>query len=694
MHWPTSAAWEKDVQQDSQEVQFAGRHSWAVQAGADKILAAEDMRDYAIFALDEAGRVASWNSGAERMKGYRSEEIVGRHFSIFYPRDRVEIGYPEWELEQATASGFFIDRGWRLRKDGSRFWAHVVITAQRTPGGDLHGYIKVVRDESAALARHQRTQRQYSDLFELAPAGIALLDDNGRFLEANGALCDLLGRRREEVVGLRDREVLHPEDRGGPIASFEEGPAPHRVLTGPSGEAVHCQLRVADSVRDDGSRSWLVIANDITGEIQRAEALRLQAMHDDLTGLLNRRGFEEHLVDALGGDTNAALLYCDLDNFKRINDALGHEAGDELLVAVAERLRTGLPSECTSARLYGDEFAVLCSDLDAIGGIEELEGEVAHLCRTTVPLRGRQVLLSATVGSVALEPDLNSADLLGMAERAMRSNRMSAERTRGGGRPAHPGADQLTLEEDVRAAIESDQLQLHYQPIIGAGGRVLLGEALLRWQHPELGPITPDVLLDVAERGGLLVDLDRWVLRTALREAADWCDPDGEAVGVAVNLAGLGPEQSDFVDTVGDSARTAGISPHLVVLEMVETVLAEMGPESLGAMRTLVGTGVRFAIDDFGTGYSSFARLRELPAQIVKLDRSFVSGIGEDPADLGIVRTMNELARTLGLYCIAEGVENGTQQHLLRSIGVDVYQGYHFAPALAPDKFRAFLAGQ
>ena len=681
--------------QQHHEIQFGGRHSWAVQAGADKILAAEDMRDYAIFALDPSGRVASWNAGAERMKGYRSEEIVGHHFSAFYPRDRVEIGYPHWELEQATTSGFFIDRGWRVRKDGTRFWAHVVITAQRTPGGDLHGFIKVVRDESAALARQQRTRRQYSDLFELASAGIALLDDKGRFLEANGALCDLLGRRREDVVGLEDRDVLHPEDRGGPIASLAGTPRPHRILNGPRGEPVHCQLQVADSVRDDGSRSWLVIVNDITDQIQRADALRYQTVHDDLTGLLNRRGFDEHLAATLDGDTNAAVLHCDLDNFKRINDALDHEAGDELLVAVAERLTTGLPPACTPARLYGDEFAVLCADLEGAGGIEELEREVAHLCRTTVPLRGRQVLLSAAVGSAVAGPGSNSAELLGAAERAMRSNRSRDQRTHGGGRSAvPPGADQLMLEEDVRAAIESDQLQLHYQPIIGTGGRAVLGEALLRWQHPELGLITPDVLLEVAERGGLLGDLDRWVLRSALLEAADWCGPGGEPVGVAVNLAGIGPDQSDFVDTVTGAVRRAGISPQRVVLEMVETVLAEMGPASMGAMRSLVGSGVRFAIDDFGTGYSSFARLRELPAQIVKLDRSFVSGIGEDPAALGIVRTMNELARTLGLYCIAEGVENGTQQHLLRSIGVDVYQGYHFAPALPPDEFRAFLAGR
>jgi len=679
------------VQQQSQG-QFDGRYSWAVQAGAEKIPAAEDMRDYAIFSLDSAGRVASWNAGAQRMNGYRSEEIIGRDFAAFYPQDRVEVGYPHWELEQATAGGFFIDRGWRVRKDGSRFWAHVVITAQRTPRGDLHGFIKVVRDESAASARWERTRRQYSDLFELASAGIALLDDRGRFLAANGALCDLLGRRRGDVVGLEDRDVLHPDDAGGPVVSLQRGSGDHRVLAGPGGEPVHCQLQIADSVRDDGSRSWLVVVNDITEQIRRAESLRHQATHDDVTGLLNRRGLEEHLVAALGSGGASAVLHCDLDNFKRINDALGHEAGDELLSAVARRLTSGLPPGCTPARLYGDEFAVLCTDVDGAGGVEELRRKVAELCRTTVPLRGRQVLLSATIGSAVAGPGSGSADLLGAAERDMRSNRGVNQHANGGGRPARAGADQLALEEDVRAAIDGDQLQLHYQPIIGTRGQVLLGEALLRWQHPEFGAITPDVLLDVAERGGLLGELDRWVLRTALREAADWRGPGGEPVGVAVNLAGIGPGQSDFVDTVTAAVRDTGASPQQLVLEMLETVLAEMGPEPMRAMRELVETGVRFAIDDFGTGYSSFARLRELPAQIVKLDRSFVSGIGEAPADLGIVRTMNELARTLGLYCVAEGVENGIQQHLLQSIGVDVYQGFHFAPALPPDEFRAFVA--
>ena len=679
---------------------FGGRHSWAVQAGADKILAAEDMREYAIFALDSSGGVASWNAGAERMKGYRSEEIVGRHFSAFYPPSQVEAGYPQWELEQATANGFFIDRGWRVRKDGSRFWAHVVITAQRTPGGELHGFIKVVRDESEVAARQQRFRRQYSDLFELASAGIALLDDDGRFLQANGALCDLLGRRREDVVATTDREVLHPDDRGGPIASLNRGSGPHRVLARSDGQPVHCQLLTAASVRDDGSRSWLVVVNDITDQIQHAESLRHQATHDDLTGLLNRRGFENEAVAVLrAGPANAAVLYCDFDNFKRVNDGLGHQAGDELLAAVAQRLTTELPPTCAPARLYGDEFAVLCSDLGAAGGVAALERHVAELCCATVPLRDRQVRMCASVGSAVAEAGATVADLLRSAESAMTEHRASGRHhatggNNGQGRPARADVDQLALEEDLRAAIAEDQLQLHYQPVVSTSGSVPLAEALLRWQHPRLGLISPDVVLDVAERGGLLPDLDRCVLRTALREAAGWRTQDGSPVGVAVNLSGFRPGHPEFVAGTTAAITAAGVSPQNVVLEMVETVLAGLGPEPLRAMRELVTTGVRFAIDDFGTGYSSFARLRELPAQIVKLDRSFVSGVGDDPADLGIVRTMNELARTLDRFCIAEGVENGTQQHLLQSIGVDVYQGYLFAPPLPPERFRAFLAGE
>ncbi|MEB3366202.1 putative bifunctional diguanylate cyclase/phosphodiesterase [Saccharopolyspora mangrovi] len=671
------------------------REPWAVQVGAQKILAAEDMRDYAIFALDAEGNVASWNPGAARLGGYDSHEVIGRHFSVFYPSEQVDVGYPDWELRQAADNGFFIDRGWRVRKDGSRYWAHVVIAAQRTPDGDLDGFIKVVRNESESSARVERTKRRMADLFEIAPAGIALLDDHGRFLDANGALCDLLGYRLEELIGLRDVEVIEPTDTGGALIggiSHSTGDllVPHRVLARSDGSPVPCQVHAAASVRDDGSRSWLVTFHDITEQLARAMTLRYQATHDDLTGLLNRRGFQERLAELLprakpGG---LAVLFCDLHNFKRVNDALGHEAGDELLSAVAKRLLAELPTRCEAARFYGDEFVILCRDVDGDRDLESLTNSVAELFQMTVPLRRRQVQVKASIGIKSVEHGgTDVVELLRSAESAMLDARVRGQARSG------TDHDQLTLEQHLREAIARDEVGVHYQPIIDNHGDVVIAEALLRWHHPDLGPLTPDVVLAVASRGAMLAELDACVLRAALREAVTWKRPGRVPVKVAVNLSGLRPEQPGFADVVRSMIRESGAEPTDLVLEMVETVFAQLEPEQRQEMNDLVADGVQFAVDDFGTGYSSLAVLKELPTQIIKLDRMFVAGVGEDPDDLGIARAMTELARTLGRMCIAEGVETAAQHQLLRAVSVDAYQGYYFSRPIPPEEFRDYLAG-
>ncbi|SDX63835.1 PAS domain S-box-containing protein/diguanylate cyclase (GGDEF) domain-containing protein [Saccharopolyspora shandongensis] len=656
-----------------------------------------DLREYAIFALDADGRVSSWSAGAQRVKGYDSEEIIGRHFSVFYPPEQVESGYPDWELGQAIAHGFFIDRGWRLRKDGTRFWAHVVITAQRAPDGSPEGFIKVVRDETEAHAQRQRSERRFADLFELAPVGIALLDQDERILDANGALCDLLGDR---LHGKCAADLMHPSDSGAGLISRPADPAepdrepvPPRVLARSDGQPVFCDVRCAASVNDDGNRFWLAVFQDVTEQVRHAETLHFQATHDQTTGLLNRQGVNELLAPMLagcGGTGQAAVLFCDLDNFKRVNDSLGHDAGDELLVALAQRLATELPASCTPARLYGDEFLVVCSDVADCGGIDALTTTVSDLLSALIPLRDRLVSIMASIGAVTVQGGATIDEIISAADAAM------FDAKRGHGRytrtaPTTSGV-QMALEEDLRDALRHNRLRLHYQPIVTRDQSIVLAEALVRWPHRELGPLAPDVILPVAEKGGLLPELDRWVLRTALAEATTWESYDGHPVGVTVNVSGLRPEAPDFADEISAAISDTGIAPDRVVVEVVETSLVDLPSKPCKTMRDLASTGVRFAMDDFGTGYSSLARLKDLPTQIVKLDQRFVSGMGSDPADLGIVRAVVELARAMRRTCIAEGVENTTQRRLLEGLGVDACQGFLFSRPLPAPEFRALLS--
>ncbi|MCI2420612.1 EAL domain-containing protein [Saccharopolyspora sp. K220] len=657
---------------------------------------AADLREYAIFALDVDGRVSSWNAGAQKIKGYASEEIIGRQFSIFYPPDKVAAGFPDWELSQAVAHGFFIDRGWRLRKDGTRFWAHVVITAQRSPTGELEGFIKVTRDETAARTQRQRSQRRFTDLFELAPVGIALLDESDQVLDANRALCDLLGYQLHGKVAA---ELMHPSDLAGGLISHpvqESGsrrrdPLSYRVLARSDGQPVLCDVRCAASVHDNGNRFWLAVFQDVTEQVRHAEVLHHQATHDQTTGMLNRQGVNEVLTPMLEGGAvdRAAVLFCDLDNFKRINDSLGHDAGDELLVALAQRLVNELPDSCTAARLYGDEFLLICSDVDACGGLDALTKEVSELLRADIPLRDRLVSVTASIGAAMVHHDATIDEAIRAADAAM------FEAKRGHGRISRTGPTtsrgQLTLEEDLREAMRHDRLQLHYQPILAQDGSVVLAEALVRWMHLDRGLLAPGTILPVAEQGGLLPELDRWVLRSALREATGWAQPHGQPVGVSVNISGLRPDAPNFGEEVSSAISESCIAPDRVVVEMVETSYVDLSATPRRVMSDLARTGVRFAMDDFGTGYSSLARLKDLPAQIVKLDRRFVSGMGSDPADLGIARAVVELARAMGRTCIAEGVENVTQHRLLNSLGVDACQGFWFSPPLPASEFHAFL---
>jgi diguanylate cyclase (GGDEF)-like protein/PAS domain S-box-containing protein len=563
-----------------------------------------------------------------------------------------------------------------------------------------------ITEQRVAETRMLRSSQRFTDLVAVTPVGIGLFDEQTRLVDANDALCDLLGFSLERLRGRSALQLAHPDDRdsmaeaGARIrASQYRGTHvfPQQVMVRADGEPVYCELHAAMSVQDDGRRFWLVVFQDITERRRTAEVLRHQATHDELTGLPNRFAVNELLRETLSGPNagSVAVLFCDIDNFKRINDSLGHDAGDELLVALARRLEGGLPDGCTVARLSGDEYVIICPDIDAIGGVDTLATRVSTLLRTAVPVHGQLVRVTATIGAaVPNGGPTTAADLLRFADAAM----FDAKK-RGGGRVSLASAAliasadrQVHLEGQLREALAQDSLVLHYQPVVGPDGAIQTAEALVRWPHPDRGMLAPDVFLPVAEQGGLMRELDRWVLRGALREAATWPMNCGKPVSVAVNLAGLVPGDPEFVDIVANAVLEAGIPWERVVLELVETSLIDLPNRSLAAMSELVDRGVRFAVDDFGTGYSSLARLKELPVQIIKVDRQFVAGVGNDSSDFAVASAVVDMSRAMGRNCVAEGVETPTQFHVLRGMGVDAYQGWLFSKAVPVRDFHALIA--
>ncbi|HZG91343.1 MAG TPA: EAL domain-containing protein, partial [Pseudonocardia sp.] len=475
--------------------------------------------------------------------------------------------------------------------------------------------------------------------------------------------------------------------------------APHRThradaipVLRADGTTVWCELTVAATNADDGSPLWLAVFTDVTERRRAAEVLRSAGTVDELTRLPNRAAAIERVDRMLAGPgrDRVAVVCGDLDDFSRVNSSLGHDAGDDLLVTLAARLQRELPVTCTAARLSGDEFVVTCADHTEVGGPDRLARTVADLLRTTITVHGRPVQMTASVGVALPVPtgEVRAADLLRFAEVAMHDAKR--RQRRGGIGMATDGVvtsatQALELEAELRSTIAGGGLTLVYQPVVGPDGTVLSAEALVRWPHPERGMISPADFLPVAQRSGLLRELDMWVLRAAAQEAATWPALGGERPAVAVNLAGLLPADPDFLDVVTDIVPASGLPWTRLVLELVETSLVALPPHALAAMAELVERGVRFAVDDFGTGYSSLARLKELPAQTIKIDRAFVAGVGEDPVDFAVARAVVDMAAAMGRTTVAEGVETPEQFDVLRGIGVDAYQGWLFSRPLAPN---------
>ncbi|HKN97565.1 MAG TPA: PAS domain S-box protein, partial [Pseudonocardiaceae bacterium] len=487
--------------------------------------------------------------------------------SLVHPQDR---GWVEDLFAKLARDHKSVDCEYRLiRPDGAVRVFRCSGVAFSGEAGIIVGTAQDITEQRAAETRMLRSSQRFTDLVALTPVGIGLFDESSRLVDANDALCDLLGYGLEKLRGRTATQLSHPADPDTFASAIGAGQErgthriPQQVLVRSDGEPVYCELHVAVSVQDDGQRFWLVVFQDITERRRAAEALLHQATHDELTGLPNRAAVNDLLRRLLSGPTAAAtaVLFCDIDNFKRVNDSLGHDAGDELLVALARRLEGGLPDGCTVARLSGDEYVIICPDIDAVGGVESLANRVSTLLRTAVPVHGQLVRVTATIGAAVPNGDPpTAADLLRFADAAM-----FEAKKRGAGRVAMASAAliasadrQVHLEGQLREAIGNDGLHLNFQPVVGPDGRILTAEALVRWSHPDRGMLAPDVFLPVAEQGGLLRELDRWVLRTALREAASWPAPGGRPVGVAVNLAGLLPGDPEFVDIVANAVVQAG----------------------------------------------------------------------------------------------------------------------------------------
>jgi diguanylate cyclase (GGDEF)-like protein len=441
----------------------------------------------------------------------------------------------------------------------------------------------------------------------------------------------------------------------------------------------------------------------MAASLQKANAeLKRVVLHDALTGLPNRTLLEDRLHQAIEecrrAKAHCALLFVDLDRFKAVNDSLGHFVGDELLRAVAERLRSAVRAEDTVSRLGGDEFVALLRRVRQADDAGLVARKFTELLGAPFRLHGRDLRVTPSVGiSVYPLHGDNAQALLANADAAMYHVKKSG---RNGVQLFAPEMstffpERLTLENDLRKAIENEELELHYQPTVSMGSGQITGmEALLRWRHPEKGMIMPMEFIPLAEETGLIVPLGEWVLRKACAQNKAWQDRGLPRLRVSVNISGVQWRKDDIVECVARALRESGLDASYLELEITESVVMQNAAKTIGTLEQLSRMGVHLSIDDFGTGYSSLSYLKRFALNTLKIDRAFIRDIASDHEDSAIVQAIVALAHSLQLQVVAEGVENDEQLQHLKRLGSDEYQGFYRSKPLSPEKFEQFLQAE
>ena len=440
-------------------------------------------------------------------------------------------------------------------------------------------------------------------------------------------------------------------------------------------------------VRDGGSLRLVGTSQDITDRKESERALAHQALHDALTGLPNRVLLVDRLEQALARSArsaeNVAVLFLDVDRFKVVNDSRGHAAGDELIVGVADRLRVTVRPTDTVARFGGDEFVVVCQETETLSGAMAVADRIATALREPFRIGGEEIFLTVSVGIAIAGPGASSELLLRNADAAMyRAKEQGRARCEFFDETMQTeAATRLEFQTALNWAVQRDEMRVFYQPLVDiASGRPVGVEALLRWQHPDRGIVTPADFIPLAEDGGLIVPIGRSVLDRAAADFEQWRTvfPTGQ-FSLAVNLSAHQLRHPGLVEQIRATLAKHGLAPSSLCLELTESALLEDLDRHLGVLLALRDLGVRLALDDFGTGFSSLTYLKRFPVDMVKIDRSFVAGLGVTHCDTAIVRSVIELAHALSLTVVAEGIERPEQLEALRSLGCDLAQGYLFS---------------
>ncbi len=652
-----------------------------------------------IMVVEADGSVSYASPAFETVLGYPAIESIGMLArSIMDPADIERFTNL---MGEAPESGAAARAEARLRHhDGSWRWFEVSFT-NLFDDPSVQGLVANLRDISERKqsdAALRQAQEMFRHAFDDAGIGMTLVNPTGGIIRSNDAMAKMLGYERDDLlVGMSVVDLTHPDDRrltADQIREVELGTSDgykmEKRLIRADGGTVWVALTVS-VVKDDNGRPMFEIGQleDITERKAFSDRLQYEAAHDVMTGLLNRASFTDRVAAALAAEEEetgrtSAVLFIDLDHFKIINDSLGHAAGDDLLTTVSQRLRLASRPGDILARFGGDEFVLLCANVVGDQAVTAIAQRLIAAVSDPIVVAGNEVFVTASIG-IAVANKGDTADmLLRHADAAMYQAKHDGRARATLFQPDHHGSAVAALRtgNDLHRALDRDELVLHYQPIIELRtGRVIGFEALMRWNHPERGLLPPSEFIAFAEETGLIVPMGMWALETACRQTAHWQNvrdltTNEPPLTISVNLAARQVADRTLAKTVAEILARTGISPGAVVLELTENTLMQDTTSTMEALDALRSQGVHLSIDDFGTGYSSLSYLKRFPVESLKIDRSFIDGLGRESEDTSIVEAIIRLAHALELSAVAEGLETPMQLETLRTLGCDFAQGY------------------
>ena len=655
------------------------------------------------YRTDKQGRLIRVSLSGEGLLGYRRNELIGRSLVDLY----VDPGAREHFLTLlAEHGGQLRSHETALRhKNGSVVWVSTNAQFYYDEQGNIAGVEGTTRDITGRRDA-EVWMRKLSSALEQTADAVMVTDRDGMVEYVNAAFTVVTGYTGEEAIGRSPRL----------LRSGSHEPAFYRqlwrtILAGEVFQDVFVNKRKDGSLyyeektitplkNDEGQITHFIsTGKDISDRMQAQERLQYLAHHDVLTELPNRALFTDRLEHALArsriAQSQVAVLFLDMDRFKMINDTLGHDVGDHVLRDLARRLRGCVREGDTVARLGGDEFAVIIEDVVDVHPVESVARKILEMLTQPFYWQDRELFITTSIGISLFPEDGNDPKAL------LKNADIAMYRAKDQGRntyrfyAAAMGAEaleRLSMETSLRHALERDEFVLHYQPQVDmATGRAVGVEALLRWQHPEFGLISPGDFIPILEETGLIVPVGEWVLRAACRQVRAWQESGHPRLTLAVNLSSKQITAPGFAHTVNQVLAQTGMQPELLELEITESMLVEHSADTVGSLRELVAMGLRLAIDDFGTGYSSLSYIKRFSIDTLKIDRAFVVDVTVDEDDAAIVQAIVAMARRLNIQVVAEGVETEAQCDFLRAHDCNLVQGYLFGRPVPAERLPALL---